>query len=175
MERAGLPLSLVSVVPRGRTAGVTILAATDLQPTAIEVDVGGEAAAVSVWIGDQVVDVIGIHPPSPTTGERSARRDAVLAATGDWVASRSNPVVVVGDFNATPWSAAFRGLQWRGLLANTLAGAGIQASWPDGWGPLSIPIDHVLHTRELGSETRRTGPSFGSAHRPVLVTIGLAP
>jgi endonuclease/exonuclease/phosphatase (EEP) superfamily protein YafD len=96
----------------------------------------------------------------------------MLAATGEWVASRDNPVVLVGDFNATPWSASFRTLQRRGLLHDTLWGAGLQASWPEGWGPLSIPIDHVLHTADLGSVDRRTGPSFGSAHRPVLVSVG---
>jgi endonuclease/exonuclease/phosphatase (EEP) superfamily protein YafD len=37
-----------------------------------------------------------------------------------------------------------------------------------------IPIDHVLHTGGLGSTDRRTGPAYGSAHRPVLVEIGFA-
>lgn len=172
MRDAGLPLTLVSVVPRGRVAGVTILASNDIAPRAVDVDVGGEAAAVSVDIGVTRVEVIGVHPPSPTSSGRSERRDAMLAATGEWVADRASPVVVVGDFNATPWSAAYRDLLWRGGLVDTMRGSGLQATWPDGWGPLAIPIDHVLHTRELGSSGRRTGPSFGSAHRPVLVSVG---
>lgn len=174
MRRSGVPLTIVSVVPRGRLAGVTVLASPDIDPVAIDANVGGEAAGVTVRIGGVDVDVLGIHPPSPTTGDRAARRDGMLEAAGRWVAGRSNPVVVVGDFNATPWSAAFRTLRWQGGLIDTLPGSGLQASWPDGWGPLSIPIDHVLHTPGLGAEERRTGPSFGSAHRPVLVSIGLS-
>jgi endonuclease/exonuclease/phosphatase (EEP) superfamily protein YafD len=174
MKRAGLPLEIVSVVPRGRVAGVTVLASAGIDADEIDVDIRGEVAAVTVTVDGRRVDVIGVHPPSPISPDRAGRRDEMIAETGDWVADRSNPVVVVGDFNATPWSAAHRTLRWRGMLADSLAGAGLQATWPDGWGPLSIPIDHVLHTRDLGSADRRTGPSFESAHRPVLVSIGLA-
>jgi endonuclease/exonuclease/phosphatase (EEP) superfamily protein YafD len=172
MERAGLDLRPVSTVPRTRLAGVTVLASLAIDPVALEVDIRGEAAAVTVTIDGVRVDVVGIHPPSPISRDRAARRDRMMTATGNWVAARDNPVVVVGDFNATPWSSAHRTLRWRGLLVDSLHGAGSQPTWPDGWGPLSIPIDHVLHTRDLGSEDRRIGPSFGSAHRPVLVSIG---
>ncbi len=98
----------------------------------------------------------------------------MLSAAGDWAASRDGPVVVLGDFNATPWSAAYRELRWRGGLIDSMSGNGLQASWPVAWGVFSIPIDHVLHSPDLGSNGRRTGPSFGSAHRPVIVSIGLS-
>jgi endonuclease/exonuclease/phosphatase (EEP) superfamily protein YafD len=83
-------------------------------------------------------------------------------------------VVVVGDLNATPWSHAYGVLRLGGGLVDTLRGRGLQPTWPEGWGFLMIPIDHVLHTRGLGSADRRTGPAFGSTHRPVLVRIGVA-
>jgi endonuclease/exonuclease/phosphatase (EEP) superfamily protein YafD len=167
-----LPLQIVSVVPRGRIAGVTVLVRPSLLPGAIDVDLGGEAAAVTVNLEDRRIDLLGIHPVSPTTRARSERRDAMLSAAGEWVRSRPGEVVVVGDMNATPWSHAFRDLRRRGGLVDTMRGAGLQPTWPDGWGVLSVPIDHVLHTTGLASTDRRTGPAFGSAHRPVIVTIG---
>ena len=173
IRAANLPLQIVAVVPRGRIAGVTVLARPELLPGAIEVSIGGEAAAVSLDLGDDRVDFIGVHPPSPTTAERSARRDELLAAAAEWVRSRPGEVVLVGDLNATPWSHALRNLRHKGGLTDTMRGAGLQPSWPEGWGWLAIPIDHVLHTSGLAAADRRTGPSFGSAHRPVLVTIGL--
>ena len=172
IRASDLSLQIVSVVPRGRIAGVTVLARPSLRPGSIEVAIGGEAAAVTVDLGESRVDVLGVHPPSPTTAERSERRDAMLAAAGEWVRSRPGEVIVVGDFNATPWSHAFRGLRRRAGLIDTMRGAGLQPSWPDGWGVLALPIDHVLHTSGLASSDRRTGPAFGSAHRPVVVSIG---
>lgn len=172
IRASDLPLQIVSVVPRGRIAGVTVLARPSLRPGSIEVAIGGEAAAVTVDLGDSRVDVLGVHPPSPTTAARSGRRDAILAAAGEWVLDRPGEVIVVGDFNATPWSHAFRGLRRRAGLIDTMRGAGLQPSWPDGWGVLALPIDHILHTSGLASADRRTGPAFGSAHRPVVVSIG---
>jgi len=172
IRASDLPLQIVSVVPRGRIAGVTVLVRPSLIPGAIDVDLGGEAAAVTVNLEDRRIDLLGIHPVSPTTGARSERRDAMLSAAGEWVRSRPGEVVVVGDMNATPWSHAFRDLRRRGGLVDTMRGAGLQPTWPDGWGVLSVPIDHVLHTTGLASTARRTGPAFGSAHRPVIVSIG---
>jgi endonuclease/exonuclease/phosphatase (EEP) superfamily protein YafD len=174
IRASDLPLQIVSVVPRGRIAGVTVLARPSLRPGAVEVTLGGEAAAVTVDLGAGRVDLLGVHPPSPTTAGRSERRDAMLSAAAEWVRQRPGEVIVVGDFNATPWSHAFRSLRRHGGLIDTMRGAGLQPSWPDGWGVLALPIDHILHTSGLASTDRRTGPAFGSAHRPVIVSIGNA-
>jgi endonuclease/exonuclease/phosphatase (EEP) superfamily protein YafD len=174
IRASDLPLQIVAVVPRGRIAGVTVLVRPSLRPGAVDVNLGGEAAAVTVDLGDQRVDVLGIHPVSPTTAARSQRRDEMMAAAAGWVQARSGEVIVVGDMNASPWSHAFRNLRRRGGLVDTMRGAGLQPSWPDGWGLLAIPIDHVLYTTGLASADRRTGPAFGSAHRPVIVSIGWA-
>jgi endonuclease/exonuclease/phosphatase (EEP) superfamily protein YafD len=37
-----------------------------------------------------------------------------------------------------------------------------------------IPIDHALFSGGLVLVERRTGPPFGSAHRPLLVTVAAA-
>ncbi len=169
---ADLPLQIVSIVPRGRIAGVTVLVRPELRPGAVEVHLGGEAAAVTVDLGASRIDILGVHPPSPTTSERSGLRDDILSAAAQWVRERPGEVVLVGDLNATPWSHALRGLRRDAGLIDTMRGAGIQPTWPNDWGLLAIPIDHVLHTGGLAAEDRRTGPAFGSAHRPVMVTIG---
>lgn len=172
IRAAGLPLQLVSVVPRDNLAGVTVLARPDLRPRRIDVDLGGEVAAVEVDLGDERITVLGIHPLSPTTAARAAARDRLILEAADWVAEQPGEVVLVGDLNATPWSQVYSTLRWRGGLVDTLRGNGLQPTWPEGWGPLMIPIDHALHTRGLGSERRHTGPALGSAHRPVVVEVG---
>lgn len=172
LDRADLPLQPIVIVPRTRLSGVTVLVRPSLAPGAVDADLGGEAAAVSIVVDGERLEILGVHPPSPTTADRSARRNALLAAAGVWVRGRPGEVAVVGDLNATPWSAAHRMLRLAGGLEDSLRGRGLQPTWPDGWGVLAIPIDHALHTDGLATEHRRTGPAFGSAHRPVIVDLG---
>jgi len=169
---ADLRVQPISVVPPGNLAGVTILAKPQLLPRQLEVGIGPEAAAVSVLLGRDRIEVLGVHPPSPTTATRAATRDRIMKEAAEWVSGREGEVVVVGDFNATPWSHAFRTIRGGAGLTDSLRGHGLEPSWPSGWGPLMVPIDHVLYTSGLASRDRRTGPAFESAHRPVLVTIG---
>lgn len=174
IRAADLPLQIVSMVPRGRLAGVTVLARPELRPGLVVVDLPGEVAAVSLDLGSDRIEVLGIHPLSPTSARRSHARDRLIAQAAEWVVARDGEVIVVGDLNATPWSHAYATLRLRGGLVDTLRGRGIQPTWPEGWGPLMIPIDHILHTTGLGSRNRHTGPAFGSSHRPVIVEIGWA-
>jgi endonuclease/exonuclease/phosphatase (EEP) superfamily protein YafD len=168
----GIPYRLVSVVPPGTLTGITIMARDGFDATPVATPLtASTAAAVEVEIGGTRATVIGTHPPSPTSGARSERRDRILDEVGRWVAGRTGPVLVVGDLNATPWSAGYRRLKDPGGLVDSLRGRGLQPSWPDGWGPLMITIDHALHTADLVSVERRTGPANGSAHRPLIVTV----
>jgi len=173
LAASGPPMTAVAIVPRGRVSGITVMANPAIGARSVPLDFTdpGEAVAVEVRLDGQRVVVLVLHPPSPTSGERAAKRDAVLAAAGAWVATVDAPVLVVGDLNSTPWSSAFRSLQVQGRLLDSSRGAGLQPTWPSGWGAMMIPIDHALHTGELAVVERRTGPPMGSAHRPLLVTV----
>lgn len=174
LRAANLDLAIVSIVPKTRLAGVTVLARPDLLPRSIDTGLVGEAAAVSITLGSQEVDVLGVHPLSPTTARRASQRDELLEAAGRWVRERPSEVIVVGDLNASPWSHAFRRLRKSAGLVDSLRGRGLQPTWPAGWGPLMITIDHALHTAGLAVESRRTGPNLDSSHRPLIVTLGWA-
>ncbi len=119
------------------------------------------------------ISILAVHPPSPTSGAKSATRDEQLAGVADWARAQDRPVVVVGDLNASPWSHGFRPLAESGLI-NSLDGFGLQASWPSVLGPFGVPIDHLLHSPELTTVTRTTGPSLGSEHRAVSITLARA-
>ncbi len=175
LEAAGPPMSAVAIVPRGRVSGMTVLADPGVRPRAITLDWAdpGEAVALEVDVVGERLVVLALHPPSPTTRDRALRNDALLEAAGDWVAAVEAPVLVVGDFNATPWADAYRDLQLRAGLADTARGSGLQPSWPSGLGPLMIQIDNALHTAGLDTVERRLGPAFGSAHRSLHVTVAV--
>ncbi|MCA8954301.1 MAG: endonuclease/exonuclease/phosphatase family protein, partial [Planctomycetes bacterium] len=116
------------------------------------------------------VGVLGVHPPRPGTGARCHERDTALAAIPAVVADMPERRIVLGDFNATPWNAAFRA-----LLANTglrhANGTGFHPTWHTKlpW-PLRIPIDHVM-VDGLGVVATEVGASFGSDHAPLLARL----
>ena len=117
--------------------------------------------------------LVAAHPPSPTSAESAARRDAQLAAIGDVAAASPWPVVVAGDLNATPWSHGFRRLVDRGRLRDSARGRGVQATWHAALLFPRIPIDHVLVSEGVGVAARTVGRDVGSDHLPVEATLVL--
>ncbi len=69
---------------------------------------GVRAARVTLdWQGTPVT-VLGVHLHWPL-GPRSSRlRNAELASIASFAAAHQEPLIVAGDFNATPWSQHFR-------------------------------------------------------------------
>jgi endonuclease/exonuclease/phosphatase (EEP) superfamily protein YafD len=118
------------------------------------------------------IHVLAGHPMSPLTPERASQRDAMLAWIADWMQERDEPVVLMGDLNATSWSAPLRRLLDDGDLVDSRVGHGLQPSWPARFGPLGLAIDHVLHSPELTTVDRQLAPPIDSSdHRMVHATI----
>ena len=115
--------------------------------------------------------ILALHTMPPVGGAQSAMRDRMLKDAAAWAKGKTN-ALVLGDFNATPWSHAFSNMLKDGRLINSQQGFGIQSSWPAGLWPLSIPIDHAVHGRALTTIERSVGPFLGSDHRPLHLRIG---
>ena len=111
--------------------------------------------------------VAGFHLYPPMTPRRFARRNEQLAIAADVLAEVDAPKIVVGDFNATPWSAELRAFR----TENDLSGFNTRATWPAGFGFAGIPIDHAFVSRDLRILEIETGPDIGSDHRPLLVAV----
>ena len=99
------------------------------------------------------------------------RRDSGkhLGAVADSLAKLEGPVILLGDFNTTPWSPAYRK-----LVADTELGSasgGRIATWPVWMAPLRVPIDHILVRGPVTVLEAERGPDLGSDHFPVLVTL----
>jgi endonuclease/exonuclease/phosphatase (EEP) superfamily protein YafD len=170
--------SVIASVPDDRTFGITAIASDALDVAdASVVRLGPSlepAIRIETAIDGQPVVVYAVHPRSPTTELRAELRDETLAALTDALRRETQPVVVVGDLNTTPWSFTFRALSKEANLIDSMRGSGLQPSWPNRSFLLSIPIDHLLHSDALTTISRETGPDLGSDHRPIEVVLGLA-
>lgn len=147
----------IALVPPGTE--VTNLGFGSRQGRALQVVVGG-------------MSILGVHPLAPVSADQSAIRDSQLDAYGEWAADADQPVVV-GDFNATPWTSAFRRLLDTGGLRNSQRGYGVAPTWDVGrfW---AVPIDHLVHGDGMVVTDRVVGPDLGSDHRPILVDLAPA-
>lgn len=114
---------------------------------------------------------VATHPLPPIGSVRSKERDQQLRKVADFAKASAIPCVVAGDFNATPWSAAFHEFASRSELKDSAVGRGVQASWNARAWFMRIPIDHIFVPPETMVLNRSIGPDVGSDHFPVEATI----
>ena len=155
--------------PRDDNAGVALYTRGALEGT-VE---GGVRPAI---VGKLAIDgaafaVTVLHPFPPMTTARLAQQRAQLAQVAAWAAASPLPTIVMGDFNASPWTRVFARFVARSGLCDSRAGFGVQASFPAVSALLRIPIDHLLASCAIGVRDRRIGRDVGSDHLPVIVDL----
>jgi endonuclease/exonuclease/phosphatase (EEP) superfamily protein YafD len=134
-------------------------------------EVGVPSIRAEVICCNAVITVLATHSLPPGGAEYSAYRNEQLERTGEYVAALEGPVLLLGDLNTTPWSYYFKRLLKRSGLKDGSRGQGFLASWPSFAPIFWIPIDHCLHSPELGIVDIRTGASSGSDHFPLVVDL----
>jgi endonuclease/exonuclease/phosphatase (EEP) superfamily protein YafD len=157
----------VMVLSRVPLTDVQVHPADDLPPASVE---------MTAQIGGQDVHLLAIHTQSPLTPNRWALRNSQLDAATRWAQETDGPAAVFGDFNVTPWSPEFTRMLDQMDMVSSSDGHGIQLSWYfHGRQPgLALPIDHLLHTDDLTTTSRRVDDSLGSEHGVLVVSLAPA-
>lgn len=137
----------------------------------------GTTAAVEARVRTPAgpVTVIGVHLRPPTSRAWAAERNRQLERLAERVAGIDEPLVVLGDFNITPYSPYFAAWLERTGLEDTRRGRNVSRSWPTFLPILGIPIDHVAVSDEFRVIAHRRLSAFGSDHYPVLARLDLDP
>jgi endonuclease/exonuclease/phosphatase (EEP) superfamily protein YafD len=138
---------------------------------------GPSATEFTFQINGERSAFLGIGSDSPTTNARARERNRILQAAATWSRmsqDEGESVIVMGDYNATKWSPVVKLLRRQGRLHDSLNGFGIQPSWPTSNPFFLVPIDNAFLSRDLVATDRSTGPSFGSEHRSLNVTVAAA-
>ncbi len=114
------------------------------------------------------VSVVAVHTTRfPHITEQFVQFHAIAQA----LEIDSGPLLLMGDFNATPQSRVLKGLADRlGLSIVTSL-----PSWPATYALPQLAIDHILISSSLRSlSSEAAGQSAGSDHLPISVVLGVA-
>lgn len=111
--------------------------------------------------------------PAPVT-----RQAEQFARLRDALATVQPPLILVGDFNSTPWSYALRGfVSSAGLTRHTFNLPTFPTLWYylRDWRPTFpfLPIDHVMTRGNISIHDLRTGDPSGSDHLPIIVEFSV--
>lgn len=176
LRESDVGYNVMSGIDDDRQFGITVLSRKPLDVERLTFgDGGGGFVRVETNLGDAPIAVYGIHPPSPSNPFRATARDRFLESAGEVAAAEELPVIVTGDFNSTPWSEGFRLVSSPADLVNSQEGFGYGGTWPAQlWPILRIPLDHLIHSRDLTTVDREVGPTLTSDHRPIRVVVGPA-
>lgn len=126
-------------------------------------------------IEGQSLTVVGAHAVAPWNRIRSKLHNQHLAALGQIVNSQAGSVMVLADLNTTSWSPYFQDMLRKTRLRDSRIGLGIQPTWPTGFPPLWIAIDHCLVSSGVVVRNRKIGPDIGSDHYPVIIDFSIQP
>ncbi|NJR76814.1 MAG: endonuclease/exonuclease/phosphatase family protein [Scytonema sp. CRU_2_7] len=144
---------------------------------------GGHNLIATLTVDKQSIKLIGTHPIVPVTRNNFHRRNLQLAALSDYIRELNQPLILMGDFNLTPWSPYYRRFINKTNLHNTRLGFGILPSWPrpathvnlPSWViPLmNIPIDHCFVSKHFSVTQIYTGANANSDHAPLITDLVL--
>jgi endonuclease/exonuclease/phosphatase (EEP) superfamily protein YafD len=115
--------------------------------------------------------VIGVHLRAPVTARRAAARNQELGELAARISATDGPLIVAGDFNATPYTPYFQQWLQASQLTDSRRGRTLSISWPTMLPWAGIPIDHVAVNDGFRILSHRRLPNFESDHYGILVEL----
>ncbi len=115
------------ILPREDNFGLALLTRLPVDSLA-ELELGAAGVPSAVLRGANL-SIIATHPLPPASRENAELRDEQLADLATAAREIRGPLVVIGDLNATPWSAPFRRLTAETGLSDSGRGRGWHPTW----------------------------------------------
>lgn len=119
--------------------------------------------------GGNPLNVIAVHIRKAITPGGAMRQRKQIAALGELVRNLDGDVIMAGDMNAAPSSAAFRSIGTATALS--ARNISVAPTWPSEVGPFGISIDHFFTRGVENISVRRLG-AYGSDHVALEAAVG---
>ena len=131
-----------------------------------------EAVHSLLDVGGRPLEILGVHLSVPKSGPDAEQRKTQLRALAAIANASQHPLLILGDMNITPWSVYFQQLLKSTTLQDMSLGRGLRVSWPRGFFPFWIPIDHCLYNdRLIVVDSAVSRVSLGSDHYPLIADL----
>ncbi|MEM9218863.1 MAG: endonuclease/exonuclease/phosphatase family protein [Cyanobacteria bacterium P01_F01_bin.150] len=128
----------------------------------------------TLQVDNEAVTVIGVHPPIPIIQKLFHIRNQQLDSLINASQTLKGKLIVLGDFNTTPWSPYWERFERKSQLQNAGRGQWLWATWYFNQTLttryIKIPIDHIM-TRGFKPVKTWTGMTGGSDHKPVITVL----
>lgn len=151
---------------RGQLSGLAVLSRYPLSDRAMfrRTKYSAPVASAAMSLPDgQRIRLVVVHTSNPVRRSGLRARNALMAALAAELNRFSEPIVLAGDFNATPYTPAFVKML---LDARLTASRAYPGTYPQFAGAFGLPIDHVL-VRGARIVDIAALDAFGSDHRPL--------
>lgn len=140
-------------------------------PLRLVSDTGGVLVA-DTEIGNAAIRIITLHPPPPLTpGAANWRNGEIKQAMAEG-AMDDGPAVVVGDFNATPWSPVLNRAA-HSVKFHRVSGGVWRSTWLTRFPLFGLTLDNIYVSQDVERRGVRVGPFIGSDHRPISAEIAV--
>ncbi|MEM1300564.1 MAG: endonuclease/exonuclease/phosphatase family protein [Pseudomonadota bacterium] len=136
-----------------------------------QIEPTGAMAMVDLGGGREAL-IVGLHLAHSAVGNQEVQ----IRALGTLLDGRPHPRILLGDFNATPWSWAMHQVA---ELSETQRVPGYRITWAGAYpsfagdipAPIGQPIDHILVSPDMGVQSVETLDIPGSDHLAVKATL----
>lgn len=171
--QAKLPYPYASVATREDPYGIALLSRWPIAEVraADFAEDGLPSVVARVLVNETALQVVGVHTHWPLLPGLHESRDRALDAAAAEVRRAGTDSVLLGDLNLTPYAPAFARLLEHSGLRDAFGDRLWRPTWQAGLWPVALPIDHVLVPATACVTRAEIGPSIGSDHRPVRVTL----
>ena len=117
--------------------------------------------------------LIAAHLALPIGPRGSTARNRQLTILARKLRGLGQPVMLVGDFNLTPYSPFSSDFVTHSGLRDCSRGHPLEPTWPTWFAPLWIQIDRCFVSRDVDVVRYDTGPALGSDHYPLVIDFRL--
>lgn len=122
------------------------------------------------WQG-AAITVFGAHPLPPLNSRWAVSRNHELDIIQGLVNGETGPLILLGDFNASPWAYPMRELVAGTDLRHAALGFGLRPTWYLERVIFGAPLDHIYVSPEVAVLSYQIGGDIGSDHTPVLADL----